>query len=81
LGLRRYLDFLPSGTAFKPLQTIVRFFAGDEFDFELQLLLKREETPALELGSAGDTAPQLGWVSWAKTQDLRYDPSQTILQL
>ena len=81
LSLGRYLDFLPSGTAFKPLQSIVRFFAGDEFDFELQLLLKREETPALELGSAGDTAPQLGWVSWAKTQGLQYDPCETILQL
>lgn len=81
LSLKRYLDFLPSGTAFKPLQSMVRFFAGDEFDFEVQLLLKREETPGLELGSVGDESPQLGWVSWSKTREMKYNPCETILQL
>ncbi len=81
LNLKRYLDFLPSGTAFKPLQTIVRFFAGEEFDFEVQLILKREETPGLEIGGTGETAPQLGWVSWSKTRTMEYNPCETILQL
>ena len=81
LPLARYLDFLPSGTAFKPLQSVVRFFAGDEYDFELQLVLRREETPALELGAKGDAAPQLGWVSWSKTRALEHDSCETILQL
>src|SRR5581483_5457169 len=81
LPLKRYLDFLPSGTAFKPLQSMTRFFAGDEFDFEVQLLLKREETPRLQLGAIGDEAPQLGWVSWSKTREMEYNPCETILQL
>ncbi len=81
LTLKRYLDFLPSGTAFKPLQSLVNFFAGDEFDFELQLLLKREQTPGLQLGSTGEAAPQLGWVSWSKTRAMEYNPCETILQL
>jgi type VI secretion system protein ImpH len=81
LTLHRYLEFLPSGAAFKPLQTIVRFFGGDEFDFELQLVLEREETPGVELGTSGDAAPQLGWVSWSKTRAMDYDPCETILQL
>jgi len=81
LSLKRYLDFLPSGTAFKPLQSMTRFFAGDEFDFEVQLLLKREETPRLQLGAIGDEAPQLGWVSWSKTREMEYNPCETILQL
>ena len=81
LTLKRYLDFLPSGTAFKPLQKLVRFFAGDEFDFEVQLQLKREETPGLQLGATGDVAPQLGWVSWSKTREMEYNPCETILQL
>jgi type VI secretion system protein ImpH len=81
LTLKRYLDFLPSGAAFQPLKSLVRFFAGDEFDFEVQLLLKREETPGLQLGARGDAAPQLGWVSWSKTREMEYNPSETILQL
>lgn len=81
LSLKRYLDFLPSGTAYFPLCNLVRFFAGYEFDFEAQLLLQREETPGCEVGGEGDTAPQLGWLSWSKTRDLEYNPCDTILQL
>ncbi len=81
LPLRRYLDFLPSGTAYRPLRSLVRFYSGDEFDFEAQLILQREDVPRCELGASGEGAPQLGWVSWSKTRDMDYNPSQTILQL
>jgi type VI secretion system protein ImpH len=81
LTLNQYLDFLPSGTAYEPLRLLVRFFAGDEMDFEVQLILRHTEVPGCELGGTGDVAPQLGWVSWSKTQEMKYDPSETILQL
>jgi len=81
LSLQQYLDFLPSGTAFSPLRSLVRFYAGDEFDFEVQLILKREDAPPCELGAQGAAAPQLGWLSWSKTKDMLSDPSQAILQL
>lgn len=81
LSLRQYLDFLPSGTAYRPLRALVRFYAGDELDFEAQLILKREEVPGCELGASGNAAPQLGWVSWSRTREMEYNPSETILQL
>lgn len=81
LSLNQYLDFLPTGTAFKPLRNMVRFYAGDELDFEVQLILRKEETPPCELGGDKGPAPQLGWLSWAKTTPLNSDPSQTVLQL
>ncbi len=81
LSLRRYLDFLPSGSAYPLLRSLVRFFAGDEFDFEAQLILQREEVPLCELGSGGELAPRLGWVSWSSTRPMDYNPSQTVLQL
>ncbi len=81
LPLSKYVDFLPSGSAYRPLCSLVRFFAGDEFDFEAQLILDREQAPACELGATGEAAPQLGWVSWSKTRELAYNPSETIFQL
>ncbi len=81
LSLEQYRDFLPTGTAFEPLQSMVRFYAGDELDFEVQLILRKEETPACELGGTDGPAPQLGWLSWAKTQPLKADANQTIMQL
>jgi len=81
LSLKRYLDFLPTGTAYPLLRSLIRFFAGDEFDFEAQLILRREDVPGCELGSGGDSAPRLGWVSWSSTRPMNYSPSQTVLQL
>jgi len=81
LTLAQYREFLPVGSAYQPLRTLVRFYAGDEVDFELQLILKREEVPSCELGAAPDQAPLLGWVSWSKCSPLSRDPAETILPL
>ncbi|HET8549518.1 MAG TPA: type VI secretion system baseplate subunit TssG [Bryobacteraceae bacterium] len=81
LSLDQYLDFLPGGSAFEPLRAITRFFAGNEIDFEVQLILRREEAPRCELGAQGGAAPRLGWVSWAKTTVMQRDPAETIFEL
>lgn len=81
LTLEQYLQFLPDGAAHQPLRALVRFFAGNEFDFEVQLVLKREETPPCELGGDSPTAPRLGWMTWARTAPLSRDPDDTILQI
>jgi type VI secretion system protein ImpH len=81
LPLKQYREFLPTGSAYEPLRAAVRFYAGDEFDFEAQLILRKEETPACELGATEGSAPQLGWLSWAKTAPLADHASQTVLQL
>ena len=81
LDVRRYLDFLPTGTARRPLRALTRFFSGDNFDFEVQLVLRREDAPPCELGAAGDTAPRLGWLTWGRTRMLDRDPDDTVLEL
>lgn len=81
LPLSRYLDFLPTGTAYAPLRAITRLFSGNEIDFELQLILDRREAPHCELGAEGETAPLLGFLSWAKSKPIDRDPAETILQL
>ncbi len=81
LALSQYLEFLPSGSAYEPLRALVRFFSNEEFDFEAQLILKREEVPRCELGSEGGAAPQLGWVTWVKSAAMHRNPEDTILPL
>ena len=81
LTLKQYLGFLPNGKAYQPLRSLVNFYSGGEFDFELQLVLKRQEVPPCELGRDGDTAPQLGWLSWAKTVPRVSDAGENILRI
>lgn len=81
LTLERYLDFLPSGSAYAPLRAITRFFSGDALDVEVQLVLQRDEVPACALGDEGGTAPRLGWLAWAKSLPMDRDPAETVLRL
>lgn len=81
LSLDRYLDFLPSGTAYAPLGAIARFFSGDELDFEVQLILERKQVPACVLGAEGEQAPRLGWATWVKSAPMGRDPSDAVLRL
>ncbi len=81
LPLDRYLSFLPTGSAWEPLRGLVKFYSNDQLDFELQLILQREDTPRCQLGDSGCTAPRLGWVTWAKTAPLNRDPGETVLKL
>lgn len=81
LSLERYQDFLPSGSAYKPLQALVRFYSNDELEFEIQLILDRDQVPPCELGVESAAAPQLGWVTWVKSGAMGRNPSDTILPL
>jgi type VI secretion system protein ImpH len=81
LKLEQYLDFLPSGTAHEPLKSLARFVSHGEIDFEVQLILKKEEVPACELAPVETPAPRLGWTSWAKTQPMRKDADDTIFSI
>jgi type VI secretion system protein ImpH len=78
LNLENYLDFLPNGSAYEPLRALLRFWTNEEIDFEVQLILKREEVPPCQLGGEGDGAPQLGWVTWMKSKPMERHPEETI---
>lgn len=81
LTLEQYRDFLPGHSAYRALDAWTRFFANDEIDFEVQLILKQEDVPACTLGAAERDSPLLGWVSWLSSKPLNRNPADTILQL
>jgi type VI secretion system protein ImpH len=81
LSLAQYREFLPTGSAYKELQALTRFYSNDEFDYEIQLILRRDEVPRCDLGPEGAGAPQLGWVSWVKSESMNRSPADTILPL
>ena len=77
----QYDDFLPGSAGLVRLGELVRVFARDEIDFEVQLVLAREAVPACRLGGEeGDVLP-LGYTTWLATRPLAADPGDTVLQL
>jgi type VI secretion system protein ImpH len=81
LSLAQYLEFLPSGSAYEPLRALTRFYSNEEFEFEIQLILRRDEVPRCELGAKEDGAPRLGWVTWVKSKEMERDPADAVLPL
>jgi type VI secretion system protein ImpH len=76
----QYVEFLPTGSAFAPLKALTKSFCGDEIEFELQLLLQREEVPVCRLGAEDSEGRPLGWLTWLNSKgDLGRNPSDTIL--
>jgi type VI secretion system protein ImpH len=81
IGMQRYDDFLPGGSANAALRAITNFFSNGCVDFEAQLVLDREQVPEVELDFNATHPARLGWVSWAKTTSMTVDPDETILAL
>lgn len=81
MSLEAYQRMMPGGDSLRQLVAIVRNYIGDELDFDLRLILKRDEVPKIELGQAG----ALGWTSWlgertasSDADDMLIDPIQAI---
>ncbi|NNF15114.1 MAG: type VI secretion system baseplate subunit TssG, partial [Gammaproteobacteria bacterium] len=68
-------SFLPGSETSNRLVAIVRNYCGDEFDWDVQLILKKEEVPALELGKQG----LLGRTSWCNQDERTADVVDTRL--
>jgi type VI secretion system protein ImpH len=80
LTRQQYDRFLPGGSAHEQLRALTRFFGNDQLDFEIQLVLARDEVPACRLGGDDAELP-LGWCTWIKTVPFGRDADETTFTL
>lgn len=89
LTLQQYRDFLPDGSAHQPLRQVARLYAGASMDFEVQLILAKDEVPACHTGLGAGPPPipgpnldevQLGWTTWIKTKPRTLDAYEAVLR-
>lgn len=59
------------------LTAMIRGYIGDDLEWDLQLILKKEETPPTALGVQG----QLGWSTWILRDEIQSDPRDLILDV
>lgn len=77
LELSDFMRLLPGAKSEAALVALVRNYLGDEFSWDLQLILKKDEVPATVLGSSG----QLGWTSWLGNRKEAIDAGDVIIDL
>ena len=79
LSRRQYDEFLPGGSAYEPLRALARLYTNDLIDFEIQLVLDRNDVPPCRLG---DERPlPLSWCTWLTTKPLGRDPDDSVFML
>lgn len=77
MNLGRYRDLLPGTVSLRQLVAWVRNYSGDMLACEMQLILRREEVPAMRLGSG----VQLGRDSWLPGRPTDRDADDLVLTL
>ncbi len=87
LGPLRYGQFLsflpdrapePQRKAFFLLVHLVRLYVGPEFDFDVQLILRKEDVPACQLDGGDALGPRLGWNTWVRSQASTHDAEEAV---
>jgi type VI secretion system protein ImpH len=73
LGIGRYHDFLPGGFEYERLRAVLDYFSNGSFEFEIRLILKREEVPEFNMGNM-PTPLRLGWTTWMNAKARTEDP-------
>jgi type VI secretion system protein ImpH len=72
-----YVQFLPGRPAFRALVEIARFYAGPEYEFDIQLVLKAEDVPRCRLGAA-PACTQLRRTSWLMGREATDDVDNVV---
>jgi type VI secretion system protein ImpH len=78
LTYRQFLDFLPLGTAFRPLAHLARLYAGKQFDVDVQVVLLAAEVPWCRLGDTVEAGARLGWNTWIRNHEMTHDATDPV---
>jgi type VI secretion system protein ImpH len=75
MGFADYQRLLPGGDSMKRLAAWIRTYAGLALDWDVRLILHREETPQLRLGAG----TRLGWSTWPAGRTPNADRDQLLI--
>jgi len=76
MGLAEYERLLPGGDSLRRLIAWLKNYLADQLLWDVQLILKKEEVPPLEMGKGG----RLGWTTWMTSKPLDHDADDLILR-
>lgn len=77
LSMEEFEQLLP-GETLTSIAEMIRFYVGPEKDFDIQLVLQRQDIPALKLSQDGSPKPLLGWNTWLSPSSRKTDIADPI---
>lgn len=79
LSLQSFQGFHPESHQLRELFDLIRLFVGPQFDFDVQLVLKKEQVPITQLGN--EQTSRLGWNTWIGDWLKPHDAADAIYEL
>ena len=76
LSFADYRRLLPGGESLPRLVSVLLNYVGHELDWDLHLILKKEDVPRMQLGVMG----QLGWTTWLRGEEVEEDADDLCLE-
>ena len=67
LSWSQFSALLPGSPGLRSVTEMIRLYVGVDLDFDVQLILKREDVPLCRLSPDDSYRPQLGWNTWLGT--------------
>ena len=75
LTLEQYINFLKPGNGYYKLSNLVRYYLGDNKEYRINLILKKDHLPKTKLGYG----LALGWTTWLnRSRSSELDDAQAI---
>lgn len=81
VGYREFQDFMPSGTRLRPLWDLTRLYAGAARDYDVQVVLRKEDVPDCQIGQGTGPPPMLGWNTWIRSGEMDHDAEDAVFRL
>lgn len=81
LTRRQFLDHLPGRPGLRRIVELARLYAGAGLDFDVQLILRRNEVPACVLQGGEDAGVRLGYDGWLSAFPMVSDPDDAIIDV
>lgn len=78
VGYADYLALSPGSRRLSEIFALTRLFTGSALEFDVQVILKKEDIPFCQLGS-NDSPARLGWNSWARIAPAEKDGADAIV--
>jgi type VI secretion system protein ImpH len=79
----QYMSFLPreKSQAYRDLKALLKFWANNELDFEVQLILQGTQTPSFHFDPEETGELLLGWTTWINNRPMGRDPGEATLYI
>lgn len=75
IGFGEFKRMLPGRDSLARVSALVRNYLGDEFDWDLNLILVAADVPTLRLGESGE----LGWTTWLGEKQTTTDADDVVI--